>query len=366
MIVKNLIPMQQVQKDIESRLSSSLSPDPFATNDDENILSCLNSALGVVLGAPNKYEKACPVSTKKFSAEFSNALNRGASSERDMAYIFYVLSCCVRESSLRVRETESSELDVLAVWYKCDLMEYRGWQGVYWIAHDFVVNILPVSIADSDNSLRYAALVDVDAIRSSIEDTRVGFTAEVESARGELFSGVEALEERVRAYSLELAKVSSGYNFCLISDAFKKMLKEKKVSYWVSFLLLSVLGVALMAAPVVAAIEIGSVNFGKDGWVGYLKLIPYLAAELVLIYFFRVVLVIYSEIRAQLNNLLLRLSLCQFIEDYMNFAKDKGEFSGSRELFERLIFSPLPGGEKNPTPFDGIESLAAIVKAGKP
>ncbi|HDR1137280.1 TPA: hypothetical protein QB640_002020 [Pasteurella multocida] len=60
----------------------------------------------------------------------------------------------------------------------------------------------------------------------------------------------------------------------------------------------------------------------------------------------------------------LRQSLCQFIQNYADYAKEiKEKDSASLEKFENLIFSSiLSSPDKVPSTFDGLDQLANIVK----
>ena len=95
--------------------------------------------------------------------------------------------------------------------------------------------------------------------------------------------------------------------------------------------------------------------------------IPSITLEVILVYFFRVVLAQYRSIKAQLLQLELRAALCQFIEKYAEFAAKTTEAKAPiSEKFESLIFSGILANEDQiPSTFDGVEQFAKLIDALK-
>lgn len=86
--------------------------------------------------------------------------------------------------------------------------------------------------------------------------------------------------------------------------------------------------------------------------------------ELLLAYFFRVALHGYRAVKAQLIQIDLRMTLCQFIQDYSEYAK--GIRQESPELlnrFDQLIFSGIVNNEGAiPSTFDGLEHISSLIE----
>ncbi|SEH05644.1 Uncharacterised protein [Candidatus Venteria ishoeyi] len=93
-------------------------------------------------------------------------------------------------------------------------------------------------------------------------------------------------------------------------------------------------------------------------------LISLIPIELILIYFFRIILLNYRTVKAQIMQLELRKTLCQFIQDYTKYSeKIKKRDSTSLDKFESLIFSSvLSDPEKLPSTFDGLEQISNFIK----
>lgn len=94
-------------------------------------------------------------------------------------------------------------------------------------------------------------------------------------------------------------------------------------------------------------------------------LLPITIAELILLFYFKVVLVHYNSAGAQLLQLQTRLAVCQFIEDFIKFKKETNV--NELDKFEALIFSNLmPSADQIPPTFDGLEQLGKILGEFKP
>ncbi|MEN4536851.1 hypothetical protein [Pantoea agglomerans] len=97
------------------------------------------------------------------------------------------------------------------------------------------------------------------------------------------------------------------------------------------------------------------------------KVTPAASMTLILIYFFRIALRNYTSIKAQLLQVELRKTLCQFIQSYVDYSKEhKSKEHNPLEKFEDVIFSNIMAAEdKIPSTFDGIDQLANVVNAFK-
>ncbi len=107
----------------------------------------------------------------------------------------------------------------------------------------------------------------------------------------------------------------------------------------------------------------------KTNYLDLLKyaIFPTLTLQIVLVYFFRIALFNYKSVKAQLLQLELRKTLCQFIQSYSSYAKEmKATDNSSLEKFENLIFSGIIANEENlPSTFDGLEQLSKIIQSLK-
>jgi hypothetical protein len=89
-----------------------------------------------------------------------------------------------------------------------------------------------------------------------------------------------------------------------------------------------------------------------------------LTCTLILLYFFRILLRDVDSKDAQLMQIRLRMTLCQFVQSYATYATGiKEKNADLLSKFESLIFSGIVGTQdKLPSTFDGLEQIAALLK----
>lgn len=161
-------------------------------------------------------------------------------------------------------------------------------------------------------------------------------------------------------------KIASTFNFVGLVNGFEHLAKEKnKEKNWALWTLLGLM--VLMVAPPITQIvyifyHIKFIAANQDVLLYALPAI--LAIEVMLIYLFRVVLVQFRSVKAQILQIELRKALCQFIESYTDYSmKIKEKDANALSKFEALVFSGLvPDNESIPSTFDGVEQLANLVK----
>jgi hypothetical protein len=178
------------------------------------------------------------------------------------------------------------------------------------------------------------------------------------------------LDERrfyVESLKAGLKDATSSYNFVGLVDGFRHLattkMTERRVAFW-SLLCLAL----LMIAP--AAVQVGYVLThietveSRKGILLY-TLPTILAIELILIYFFRVVLAQFRSVKAQILQLDLRIALCQFVQSYAEYSmRIKTDDPGVLAKFEAIVFSSLVSeSEGIPSTFDGTEQLANLIKS---
>lgn len=158
-------------------------------------------------------------------------------------------------------------------------------------------------------------------------------------------------------------KVSS--NFVLLSKAFSKLLQTKQEEYRKNHNTVAFFSALLVVIPVGALLnhilEWYKVEFNFSALAYYL---PILSLELLMFYFMRLYYIEGKAIKAQLLQIEQRLSLCEFIHDYVETKNNSGSEKESWSLFEKLIFSPIQVSSENiPSLLDGASSIAEL--AGK-
>lgn len=241
-----------------------------------------------------------------------------------------------------------------------------------WISHSMATAITRDLINSNEfQSIRIIAQ-DIEAYENKISILTTNELADFEqqmdshiSQSESLIKTIEDLEVDLTNYEAKLSEYKNEYNFVLLSKAFKKMstdknaeLKNAKKITWTFTALLSIPPLFTFLNHVCSWIDIGT---GLNTLTFYL---PLLTIELLIFYFMRLY---YGEVKT-LNTQLLqiehRLSLCEFVHDYIDKKNADKDNKSSRDAFEALIFSPIQVSAENiPSLLDGANAVADI--AGK-
>ncbi|HBZ7348476.1 TPA: hypothetical protein MM118_003360 [Klebsiella variicola subsp. variicola] len=184
---------------------------------------------------------------------------------------------------------------------------------------------------------------------------------EIEGLIGSASASVKSLKE----YESKLDEYKNDYNFALLSKAFSNLLKNKKSEYATNHKSITIFSIWLIATPVLTLLNhifnIYPVEFNLNALFYFL---PILSLELLFFYFMRLYYIEGKSIKAQILQIEQRLSLCEFIHDYVEKKNNSGADKESWSLFEKLIFSPIQVTSENiPSLLDGASSIAEL--AGK-
>lgn len=198
------------------------------------------------------------------------------------------------------------------------------------------------------------------------------------STLGEIDSYADTITERINKFNNELTekeqtvnslketldKQETAFNFVGLYDGFNKLLKTKILESRILLGSLVTMGI-IMIVPLLCTI-FGWLpeNILKDEEAisHLLKLVPLISLEVLLIYFFRVILQNYKSVKAQILQIELRQTLCQFIQNYADYSKDiKKDDPTVLEKFENLIFSGIISDAENlPSTFDGMDQIGKL------
>lgn len=168
----------------------------------------------------------------------------------------------------------------------------------------------------------------------------------------------KALEERI-------GNLKSEYNFVGLSHGFNTIKEKKEKELSVTEMNYKNLFGSIFIAPVIAVIIHFSLPdlYPKD-FSALFIIFPFITIEMAIIYFFRLSYLEAKALRTQLTQIELRLSLCSFIDGYVEYRK-KNDIAIDTVLdaFDSLIFSPIQTNENNiPAMFDGLEAIAGVAE----
>ncbi len=202
--------------------------------------------------------------------------------------------------------------------------------------------------------------------------------AKAEKLKNEWDAELVQKEKKVAELHERLNKQEKAFNFVALDRGFSHLEQDKKKSikfsfYSLAFIAACILGVLGVEIYIVWDAVQYNYEVVKNGQqvnnlinlndYAYLVL-PTLAIEVILIYFFRVVLSNYHSLKAQILQIELRRSLCQFIQSYADYAKEINDKSaGTLDRFEQIVFSGITSDSDKVSTYDGVDSLANVVKA---
>ncbi|MGK3632198.1 hypothetical protein ACSLOU_09865 [Enterobacter cloacae] len=179
---------------------------------------------------------------------------------------------------------------------------------------------------------------------------------------------IENQKTQINEIKSKLDGYNSAFNFVGLYDGFKLLGEKKNNEIFWSRLLLTLLAIAI-PCPLLIEYFATTITNTATGLVEKLtSFIPLFSLTLILIYYFRVALTNHTSLKAQILQIELRKSLCQFIQSYSDYSrKIKDNTPDLLVKFEEVIFSNImPNQEKIPSTFDGVEQIASLISSIKP
>ncbi|QHD06318.1 hypothetical protein [Pseudomonas sp. R76] len=326
----------------------------IASVEGKKVQSFVNAALNEMINMPAVFDSSCSFNIKHIGSRFVECLQAAGSSKNYDADS--MLSCCYRfvvELELKSPNGMSQFLNM--AWNELSGMDFLEYPDaatqVKWARNHMAINILREYI----HHPHMATLKELPAaIRTS------------EEAREKSNEEMSIRELRVKALQEKLAGYENAYNFVGLYQGFSELRKNKIKERDFAFKFLIALGLCLLLVPLLKFF--GVVGHETDLIRESLSIAALFALELMIIYFFRITLQNFRSIKAQLLQIDLRMTLCQFINSYVEFASDARK--SDKELlnkFEQIIFSGIVSDESViPSTFDGLEQVAKIVDGFKP
>ena len=191
-----------------------------------------------------------------------------------------------------------------------------------------------------------------------VKQAKLDWDAELDKRQSRL----DALEDYSKRLTVK-------YNFVGITKGFQDLLiqknKEKRfVHFSLIFVALSMTAMLFCELSFVV-INIDEIDLHKETLIYTLPAV--IAIQILLFYFFRVILSNHNSLKAQILQLDLRVSVCQFIQSYTEYSSEiKKADQSAFEKFEQLIFSGLVATDADiPSTFDGVEQIAKLVASIK-
>ncbi|WP_443090880.1 hypothetical protein ACTUM7_06850 [Basfia succiniciproducens] len=309
--------------------------------------------------------KVCPFNYYHINQNFEDLFDNNGYKEH--FGLFYI--CCVRflkEYIFYLSRQKSSDVFIRALWDSFEeddlsLLDEICQKQVLYIKNEMGVDILNFYFGDEgfQSFLNFSNNIKQANIKSEEIKQRIS------DGEANLRKLLDEKQAEAKVLSDKLEKQKTAFNFVGLSQGFENLLKTKKSARSYTFFFLLCVSAFLFVVPAayIKTIMNFSVDTINDPYIWKLA-IPFTGGEIILLYFFRVILNHYNSLQTQIMQLELRQSLCQFIQNYADYAKEMKEKDGaSLEKFENLIFSSiLSNSDKVPSTFDGLEQLSNLIK----
>ncbi|VVP73197.1 MULTISPECIES: hypothetical protein [Pseudomonas] len=309
------------------------------------LLEFIGVTLFHVHSNPESYDERCIMNIAALGDRFMDEVKSFDLGEQSAEHLFAYCYRFVIEYQLSSPHQISNEL--LEILTRVSDFEYgAATTQVRYAGHQMLINVV-------QHYLYHPSLSSLKDLPDVIKRS--------ESERESAEKAILDREIRVNALAEKLETYETAFNFVGLYSGFKS-LKTTKVSEkrWNFFFLLG-LGLLLLVPVVVKFLSVLYAPAKSEP--DLIGLAALAGLELLLLYFFRVALQNFRSIKAQLLQIDLRMTLCQFVQSYAEYSKGAPEGSaGLLERFEQVVFSGIVNDESAiPSTFDGLDKLAELV-----
>ena len=316
-----------------------------ATAKHKFLLEFILTTLYHIHDDPESFDERCIMNIASLGDKFMDEVATLYLGEKDAEYLFAYCYRFVIEYQLSSPEKIPS--DLMSILDRVSDFEYPLVAiQIRHASHQMMVDVVR-------HYLYHPSLVSLKNLPNVIERS--------EKERENAEKSILDREARVNALAEKLETYETAFNFVGLYAGFNS-LKTTKVSErrW-NFFFLILLGVLLLI-PVIVKFD-GLISVPAKTEPDLIGLATLAGLELLLLYFFRVALQNFRSIKAQLLQIDLRMTLCQFVQSYAEYSKGAPEGSkGLLERFEQVVFSGIVNDESAiPSTFDGLDKLAELV-----
>ncbi|QJB56039.1 hypothetical protein [Pseudodesulfovibrio sp. zrk46] len=241
----------------------------------------------------------------------------------------------------------------------------------------FALDSLDKFDGNSQTRIRYAFYqMPVHVLKNLLKEKNILRLRNLDEVQTNVERRVNDWEERIdkgtiqsKALEDALEKHKTAYNFVALHKGFNKLSSKKNFEKWFHAILATLLGL-LIPTPIVAKLWYLSklpTNQMPDATLLAVSIIPIASLVAILIYFFRISLANFKSAKSQILQIELRMTLCEFVQDYAKYAKEiKDNSDITLNNFEKVIFSNIVADEGQiPAVFDGVDQISKLVKAAQ-
>jgi len=326
---------------------------------EETLQSRLDTAkyiISYIHKSPQEWDERCTFNIKHIGDQFLKWLREFDSTKVEQINHIYVIAyrfLCEYDFLVGPGKELSMELSSIKNKIQNDAYEL---DGDLKSQITYASYVMPANIAkDFINDSNIGVFRDFQETKEKAKKLKEDWDNEIEEKMGD----VDNLKNNLDKYKI-------GFNFVGLYQGFKSLGDDKDKEIELLFKSLIAMGAFILVPLLIELIIVLYYSFfGMSlGGEHLIKLLPILSIEIILIYFFRVILFNYKSAKAQKMQIELRQTLCQFIQSYAEYSsKIKEKDKAALEKFENLIFSGvLSDADKLPSTFDGLEQIGNFIK----
>lgn len=306
-----------------------------------------------------EWDKVCTINIEWIGGQFTSSLHKIGLEDKDISTSAQdrLFAYCYRflfELFLSTKSELSPDYKAVIEFgdKNIDKLSSEAASQIRWVSQQLPIYIFKYLV----NSDKLTSVSIFNKHIESIDEKKIQWDKELQ----EKSAAVDALKS-------SLEKYKHAFNFVGLYDGFNELslIKEKEKASLLRWL--SVFGVLIVIPSFVQFLWTANhwENILKDNSLALFSFIPTVSLTVILVYFFRIILMNYRSVKLQMLQIDLRKTLCQFIQDYAKFSgdmKDKNPESLSR--FEAIIFSSIVSDDdKLPSTYDGLEQVAGLIKS---
>ncbi|EML5156609.1 hypothetical protein ABJA15_001428 [Morganella morganii] len=225
--------------------------------------------------------------------------------------------------------------------------------------NDIVLSTINKSIKDLSDK-NNEIINKFNEIEVSGEDYILKFQSEMNEIEKTLRDDIYEKVSIIQSLEASVNNINNGLTFIGLEKAYEKFSIQKGREKRNARNVLKI-SVSLLFLPIIVKI----ISYACGTVYNYYGYALTATATLLFLYLFRVSLLNYQSIKAELTQINLRRSLCMFIQGYTEFSV-KHEDRSSLSKFESLVFSNvIPDSKKIPSTLDGLEQLAKLFESMK-
>lgn len=326
-------------------------------------LALARQVIAYIYKSPKDWDERCSFNIKYIGNQFINQIesfNQDDSEDIDDLYSMTYRFLCEFDFLIGAGRELSMEMRSIRNKMENDTAEMSTSVKSQMIYASYA---MPASITkELINDENFTAFKSFELKKTEAEKLKTEWDREIEQKK----TATEELKNKLEEYKI-------GFNFVGLYKGFSDLsAKKAKESLWLFWSLLamgSAIILPLLIEIIILTTSLTTRSYEEEAlaFEHLIILIPLISMQIILIYFFRVILNNYRSVKAQIMQLELRQTLCQFIQSYAGYSMEiKKQDSNALEKFESLIFSGiLSDPEKLPSTFDGLEHIGNLIKSVK-